>query len=359
MINAIGAAATFLVLIIVTYTKFADGAWIVIVAMPIIVFVFYSIHRHYMSIMAQLRRGTVTPGDSARTTSCCWSATSAPSTAEALGYVRSFRPPDVHAVFPTDGDTVPVEIQDRWRAFAGGDRDLEPLPMRGGDVLSAMRAYLHALARDPNDFVTVIVPEEIRESLFGYLIRRREPGAIEGRAAARAERRRHRRAGGRRGRGTGRCRCAATDPPANGHAGVRLDGERRDDPSRQLRPFDRRRRDAGDLLRPGSRARRTGWSSSGSTDGLGIPLDIVEAPFRDLTGPMLDEVRRFTVRQDTVVNVVIPEFLVTSGGTTCCTTRTRCSSSGCSCSRNARCCRACRSSSWIRVTRRRAARAEA
>jgi hypothetical protein len=43
---------------------------------------------------------------------------------------------------------------------------------------------------------------------------------------------------------------------------------------------------------------------------LGIPLDIVEAPFRDLTGPMLDEVRRFTVRQDTVVNVVIPEFLV-------------------------------------------------
>ena len=43
---------------------------------------------------------------------------------------------------------------------------------------------------------------------------------------------------------------------------------------------------------------------------MDIPLDIVEAPFRDLTGPMLDEVRRFTVRQDTVVNVVIPEFLV-------------------------------------------------
>ncbi len=44
---------------------------------------------------------------------------------------------------------------------------------------------------------------------------------------------------------------------------------------------------------------------------LGIPLDIVEAPFRDLTGPMLDEVRAFTARKDTVVNVVIPEFLVT------------------------------------------------
>jgi len=44
--------------------------------------------------------------------------------------------------------------------------------------------------------------------------------------------------------------------------------------------------------------------------GLVIPLDIVEAPFRDLTGPMLDEVHRFNARQDTVVNVIIPEFVV-------------------------------------------------
>ena len=43
---------------------------------------------------------------------------------------------------------------------------------------------------------------------------------------------------------------------------------------------------------------------------MGIPLDIVEAPFRDLTGPMVDEVRRFTARPDTVVNVVIPEFVI-------------------------------------------------
>jgi hypothetical protein len=37
----------------------------------------------------------------------------------------------------------------------------------------------------------------------------------------------------------------------------------------------------------------------------------VEAPFRDLTGPMLSEVRRFTERSDTLVMVVIPEFVVT------------------------------------------------
>jgi hypothetical protein len=41
----------------------------------------------------------------------------------------------------------------------------------------------------------------------------------------------------------------------------------------------------------------------------GIRLDLLEAPFRDLTGPMLDEVRRYTSRPDTVVSLIIPELI--------------------------------------------------
>jgi hypothetical protein len=44
--------------------------------------------------------------------------------------------------------------------------------------------------------------------------------------------------------------------------------------------------------------------------GYGIPLDVVEAPFRDLRPPMLDEVRRYTAREDTVATVVMPEVVV-------------------------------------------------
>ena len=40
-----------------------------------------------------------------------------------------------------------------------------------------------------------------------------------------------------------------------------------------------------------------------------IPLDVVEAPFRDLQTPMLAEVRRYTARPDTVVTVVMPEIV--------------------------------------------------
>jgi hypothetical protein len=45
--------------------------------------------------------------------------------------------------------------------------------------------------------------------------------------------------------------------------------------------------------------------------GLDVPLSFVEAPFRDLGDPLLEEIRRHTARPDTVVTVVIPEFLVT------------------------------------------------
>ena len=44
--------------------------------------------------------------------------------------------------------------------------------------------------------------------------------------------------------------------------------------------------------------------------GFIVPLEIVETPFRDLTGPMLDEVRAVTAREDTVAAVIIPEFIV-------------------------------------------------
>ncbi len=45
--------------------------------------------------------------------------------------------------------------------------------------------------------------------------------------------------------------------------------------------------------------------------GIGVRLDVVEAPFRDLGPPLLEEVRRVTSDPQTVAAVVLPEFLVT------------------------------------------------
>ena len=46
-INAVGAVATCIVLLIVVVSKFTEGAWMPIVVIPLIVLLFKSIKRHY------------------------------------------------------------------------------------------------------------------------------------------------------------------------------------------------------------------------------------------------------------------------------------------------------------------------
>jgi len=261
--------------------------------------------------MAQLKRHTVRPGDLGANHVVLLVRDLDPPTAEALGYLRSFRAVDVRAVYPVPGGAVPPEIQDRWRTFAGGGPDLEPLPCRGDDLLGAMRTYLGGVERAPSDFVTVLVPEEIKEGLLTYLLRNRK--LVQLKAGLLRE-----------------PNVVVTDVPVvvEGDTPLGVD-------ARPLIPqrtvtlvFVSSVNDS--TIKAVNYARSLGAGETRAIyfeldpeavkanrleqewfdSQMGIPLDIVEAPFRDLTGPMVGEVRRFTARPDTVVNVVIAEFLI-------------------------------------------------
>ena len=52
-INAVGATATFIVLLVLAITKFLEGAWIVLVIVPLIVLLFLAINRHYLQVKHQ------------------------------------------------------------------------------------------------------------------------------------------------------------------------------------------------------------------------------------------------------------------------------------------------------------------
>jgi amino acid transporter len=54
IMNGVGALATTLVLIDITYAKFLHGAWMVMAALPVIIYLMFKIHTHYKSINAQL-----------------------------------------------------------------------------------------------------------------------------------------------------------------------------------------------------------------------------------------------------------------------------------------------------------------
>lgn len=55
VINAIGATTTGVVLVVVASVKFTHGAWIVIIAIPVLVVLMLSIRRHYLGVAAQLK----------------------------------------------------------------------------------------------------------------------------------------------------------------------------------------------------------------------------------------------------------------------------------------------------------------
>ena len=52
--NAVGAIATGVTLLVVGITKFLDGAWITIIVIPLLVFMFLRIRQHYRHVREQL-----------------------------------------------------------------------------------------------------------------------------------------------------------------------------------------------------------------------------------------------------------------------------------------------------------------
>ena len=57
LVNGVGATATGIVSAVVIVTKFAAGAWLVIVAIPLLVLISYGIRRHYRGIERRLSAG--------------------------------------------------------------------------------------------------------------------------------------------------------------------------------------------------------------------------------------------------------------------------------------------------------------
>ncbi|HEX8683562.1 MAG TPA: APC family permease, partial [Ardenticatenaceae bacterium] len=62
-VNAIGAVTTFIVLVVLIATKFTSGAWLIVVAIPGIIFMFRSIKGHYKKVAEKLRTSNLTVRD--------------------------------------------------------------------------------------------------------------------------------------------------------------------------------------------------------------------------------------------------------------------------------------------------------
>lgn len=62
ILNAFGAACTFVVMLILMVTKFTEGAWVVMVAIPALMYLYTRIHKHYAEVAASLTLDGIQPG---------------------------------------------------------------------------------------------------------------------------------------------------------------------------------------------------------------------------------------------------------------------------------------------------------
>ncbi|MGH2773874.1 MAG: APC family permease [Actinomycetota bacterium] len=170
MINGFGATVTGVVLVVVILTKFTQGAWIVITAQPILMFVMLSIKRHYEDVKTQLTEEERRPTDRrpGNQHMVIYVRRCDVSVARAIGYVRSVRPGDVTAV------TFDDSVRHKWADLAPDIR-LEVVRHTGSDTAS-LRRFLGEVRSKNNytddDFLTVVIPEILKHRSLLELIRR-------------------------------------------------------------------------------------------------------------------------------------------------------------------------------------------
>jgi len=162
LVNGIGAMATGLVTAIVIWTKFAEGAWLVTVAIPVLVFMMLGVRRHYARVGRRLSAGAaaVASAPDARNRTLLVVEDLDPAAERALAFTRTIAPDGFRAIHVPRHGSDPG-IGPRWFHLTDGMPLLETLDPHGGSV-DAVLEQVWRLPRGESDFVTVVVPEQFR-----------------------------------------------------------------------------------------------------------------------------------------------------------------------------------------------------
>lgn len=169
-INAFGACFTGLVLVIVTTTKFTHGAYLVVIAIPVLFVMMRAIRRHYDRVFTELvpePGGMVLP---ARVRAIVLVSRLHKPTIRALAYARATRPDSLTAL--TVGIT-PEEVRQLQADWDTHDISV-PLtivdsPYR--DITGSVLRYINELHLEfPRDLIVVYIPEYVVGRWWEHLL---------------------------------------------------------------------------------------------------------------------------------------------------------------------------------------------
>ena len=165
IMNSLGAFSTLIVLLVIICTKFLLGAWLVVIAIPLVVTLFAAIHRHYQYVAERLSIHDLAP----RT----YISVPKPAvithpavvvvgqlnrgTVEALDYARTIADKIV-AVHVDIGSTDREELQKKWQNLEA-DIPLEIIESPYRSVIDPIVDFIGQFQKNhPGVFTTIIIP---------------------------------------------------------------------------------------------------------------------------------------------------------------------------------------------------------
>ncbi len=172
VINGVGAVATALVTLVIAVTKFAEGAWLVILLIPLLIIGFWGIHRHYQVLERARSAETPLLPDEITIRAVVPVADAGVQARQALAFARAMAPDDKHvvAVHVTDDMGSADRLSREWQEWAPGVELViveSPYRSLGGPLL----AYIDALKdTHPYDTITVVLPEFVPSHWWEQLL---------------------------------------------------------------------------------------------------------------------------------------------------------------------------------------------
>jgi amino acid transporter len=180
IVNAVGAVATLVVLLVVMISKFTIGAWVPIVVIPMVMLLLWITHAHYVRVANLLR---VEPGFHppvrGNTVVVLVSGVHR-SSLEAVAYARRLRPD--HLVCATAADDEQADrLRADWERFEVGEQlDVIDSPYR--EVTRPLLDYLDELERRwPDCGITVVLPELVVDRWWEQLLHNQSALALKAR----------------------------------------------------------------------------------------------------------------------------------------------------------------------------------
>lgn len=167
-LNVIGALATFVVFLILATTKFMEGAWIVLLLIPLMVTTFYAINRHYQNVADALSTSGLSMDDVTEVANVAIVPMGDVhrGTILALEYAKKISQ-DVRALTIVTTPEMNERLMRRWHRFPDITDDVELVTIRYDyrDILNPLVEYIEKVNVEeyPNQITTVVVPQFISE----------------------------------------------------------------------------------------------------------------------------------------------------------------------------------------------------